>query len=1144
MKKGLKAAVSILLCLALVFQLGGWAFAAQISGTISKGSTVTVDGDDVYYYTALGDSVAAGFMVDDSIEPDKAYNSMYVEQNAKNSPVDSYPSLLAGKYYEARMEAMNAEIAEYNAQLKLTKEEDPTNTDEYKSLMTYPKYFDKNRQTIQDVLFEQGMIEDKDAQFDYSNMGMSAFMACDYVRCLLDPTFVSNTYKMLFESYYQADMDRLAEIGSEAFKAEMLQRIKTEFEGAADSWDVVSDQYSTYAYDSETESYVVVPCDGKTYLMSTYSGLDFMTYQSVYPAIPITMDYMTGDYNITAEQFTDWFNGNDSITYSVLNWTDWTTTEVTVSFAEWFDAYYQYYEDAITCKAYQYHDILWEELSKADLITINVGANDLLEKLMLYMGSEEFLGFDPNNIYTNSDLMGIMSSTGSFDAQTLMSLDIDLAETLGMKNPINFAIYMVFSSFCAQSMDIEEAIAIGAAILFLCRNSITVDNIVESLRFFAGDGMKELIAENAESAMEYYRILIEMIHYGGTFSYLDDKGNEHTKTISAINPNAQLVFVGTFNPYGNSYVYNGVSYDQESVIDRLSSEILGAVMNALMSSGVTLDIEGLGNISGLSGLTDLSSLQNLDISSIIALLGSAGTLLTAVGNNLDLEGLLADVIEELRYPLIYNMIGMSGEASCRYLDASVKELAETKYAHLNIPFVEIYDKVSNEADGNPHPLAKGHYEIYQEIMKALVSDVYSGSNENSGYEIGDSVLWNSDLVGKLTSDEAQEVYVNGKKIEVKGDTFTIPNVMDDLYIYVCTGEDAEKYAINFTDGTNSDIYYAFPNFPLILPELPESFKAPEGMTFGGWNINGVIYQPGDACDDFTKSMNVIPVWVDANGDMMKSYTVTISGSNAELSGNGSYYAGQTVKIDAGAAKNANLEFDCWVSDDVTIQNASSASASFVMPEKNITLTATWKEASAKRNPGFHNFKKTGTYKGYVDVNEDYWYGANQTGYIKDATLLGIVNGDPENTFRPEENITIGEVIKIAAVIHSIYSDDDEAFTPIAGAYWYVPYVNYAVAEGIIKYSDFKNYNANASRYEVAYIFGNALPAETYEKISTLVPTDVAANHPYRAQILRLFESGICNGYADASFKGNNPIIRAEICAMITRIAIPSTRIAK
>ncbi len=72
------------------------------------------------------------------------------------------------------------------------------------------------------------------------------------------------------------------------------------------------------------------------------------------------------------------------------------------------------------------------------------------------------------------------------------------------------------------------------------------------------------------------------------------------------------------------------------------------------------------------------------------------------------------------------------------------------------------------------------------------------------------------------------------------------------------------------------------------------------------------------------------------------YQVTVENG----SGSGDYKAGAEVTITADEAPEGQV-FDKWVSDDVTFADAESETITFVMPEKDVTVTAVYREAADK-----------------------------------------------------------------------------------------------------------------------------------------------------------------------------------------------------
>ena len=70
------------------------------------------------------------------------------------------------------------------------------------------------------------------------------------------------------------------------------------------------------------------------------------------------------------------------------------------------------------------------------------------------------------------------------------------------------------------------------------------------------------------------------------------------------------------------------------------------------------------------------------------------------------------------------------------------------------------------------------------------------------------------------------------------------------------------------------------------------------------------------------------------------YNVTINDSYAAANGTGSYEAGATVSIHAGS--RSNYRFNGWTSSDgIRFANAGNTSTTFIMPDKAVTVMATW-----------------------------------------------------------------------------------------------------------------------------------------------------------------------------------------------------------
>ncbi len=186
-----------------------------------------------------------------------------------------------------------------------------------------------------------------------------------------------------------------------------------------------------------------------------------------------------------------------------------------------------------------------------------------------------------------------------------------------------------------------------------------------------------------------------------------------------------------------------------------------------------------------------------------------------------------------------------------------------------------------------------------------------------------------------------------------------------------------------------------------------------------------------------------------------------------------------------------------------------------------------------------HFQRNGNYTDSIfrDVSTGAWYKDN----IAAAYELGFMRGRSSTAFAPDSGITIAEAIAMAARLHCIYTKGKDDL--VQSKPWYQVYVDYSVSNGLLKEGEFANYDAKATRSQVAHIFAAALPAAELTAINKVAAVpDLSANAPYREEIFRLYEAGILGGNDRAgTFRPDADISRAEAAAVITRMALPELR---
>lgn len=173
---------------------------------------------------------------------------------------------------------------------------------------------------------------------------------------------------------------------------------------------------------------------------------------------------------------------------------------------------------------------------------------------------------------------------------------------------------------------------------------------------------------------------------------------------------------------------------------------------------------------------------------------------------------------------------------------------------------------------------------------------------------------------------------------------------------------------------------------------------------------------------------------------------------------------------------------------------------------------------------------------FPDVPSGAWYDQD----VQKAVNTGLINGYPDGTFGPNQNMKYSEAVKLAACMHQKYTTG--SVTLKNGDPWYQTYVDYAKAHSIIS----KNYpwESNATRAGYVEIFAHALPDSALavkNSVGNDAIPDVKSSHPQAAEIYKLYRAGVLTGYDDGSFQPNNNIRRCEVAAILTRMMDSSAR---
>lgn len=171
---------------------------------------------------------------------------------------------------------------------------------------------------------------------------------------------------------------------------------------------------------------------------------------------------------------------------------------------------------------------------------------------------------------------------------------------------------------------------------------------------------------------------------------------------------------------------------------------------------------------------------------------------------------------------------------------------------------------------------------------------------------------------------------------------------------------------------------------------------------------------------------------------------------------------------------------------------------------------------------FAIFSKTvlGAENKFIDI-ENHWAKEN----IIKLYQNNVINGYSDNTFRPNEKVTVAEFLKMIIVSqdYEIVRDGKKA--------WPDFYISTAKENNLLK-KDFADYNASITRYEVVDIISKTLDLTSIDKAKNKFK-DI--NQEYKNNVLKLVELDILKGYSDKTFRGENNITRAEAVTIIDRL---------
>ncbi len=328
----------------------------------------------------------------------------------------------------------------------------------------------------------------------------------------------------------------------------------------------------------------------------------------------------------------------------------------------------------------------------------------------------------------------------------------------------------------------------------------------------------------------------------------------------------------------------------------------------------------------------------------------------------------------------------------------------------------------------------------------------------------------------------------------------------------------------------------------------ETGTLPDGLTLVGDTIKGTPSKAGEF--KFTvKATNVggsntkeLTIKI-ADADSSKYHNVTLSDAGTGATGAGSHAEGTTVNIYAGT--KSGYTFNGWTSDNVTVLSASSKNASFVMPNKDVTVKANWVYNGGGSSGGgytYYTIKATAGVNGSISPtgNVSVREGRDQTftitpnkGYAVAKVLIDSKNVGAVKSYT-FENVKKNHTIEVVFMKAS-GNPQTGVFVDVPEGSYYEEAVNWAVEKGITTGTDATHFSPDGicTRAQAVTFLWRAAGSPA-AKSAAMPFTDVKAGSYYYDAVLWAVENGITKGTSETMFSPDATCSRAQIVTFLWR----------
>ena len=323
----------------------------------------------------------------------------------------------------------------------------------------------------------------------------------------------------------------------------------------------------------------------------------------------------------------------------------------------------------------------------------------------------------------------------------------------------------------------------------------------------------------------------------------------------------------------------------------------------------------------------------------------------------------------------------------------------------------------------------------------------------------------------------------------------------------------------------------------------ETGNLPDGLMLVGDTIKGTPSKAGEfkftvkATNGGGSDTKELTIKV-ADADSAKYHNVTLSGAGTGATGAGSHAERTTVNIYAGT--KSGYTFNGWTSDDVTVLSASSKNASFVMPDKDVTVKANWVYNGGGYT--YYTIKATAGVNGSISPtgNVSVREGRDQTftitpnkGYAVAKVLIDSKNVGAVKSYT-FENVKKNHTIEVVFMKAS-GNPQTGVFVDVPEGSYYEEAVNWAVEKGITTGTDATHFSPDGicTRAQAVTFLWRAAGSPAAK--SAVMPfADVKAGSYYYDAVLWAVENGITKGTSETMFSPDATCSRAQIVTFLWR----------